>query len=74
MSADELIVTLADMHATPDTCHDGGRRFCKEHGLDWRTFQRHGLPVSQVEGYDDAIVQAIIATARRRAAREAEVA
>jgi len=74
MSAEELIVTLADMHATPDTCHDGGRRFCKEHGLDWRAFQRSGLPVSQVEGYDDAIVQAIIATARRRAAREAEVA
>lgn len=69
--SDELIVTLADYVATPGRCNEGGRKFARENGIDWNAFRKNGIPISQLEEFDDAIVKAVIATARRRAVREA---
>jgi hypothetical protein len=45
-------------------CLTGARRHCAALGLDFRRLVRDGLPICEVEGIDDALVQEIVNRAR----------
>lgn len=65
----DVTVTHADMRAL-DYCNRGARQWFARHGLDWATFISAGLPAAQLLATGDAMAQAVVDVARRRAARQ----
>ena len=51
-------------------CVKGLRTMLESHGVDFHEFVRDGIPIDDLSGMDDAIVQRVVETARRRVASE----
>lgn len=47
-------------------CARGALRFCRRHGLDEKRFFSTGLPISELEHINDAMLKAVIEVARGR--------
>lgn len=60
-----MIVTHADMLACR-FCNRGSRAFCLRHGLNWQTFVQQGIDDSELSHIDDAMLNEVIAYARKR--------
>ena len=45
-------------------CVPGTRAFFEKHGLDFRDFMRNGIPIEEVEQFDDVMVRRVIEVAR----------
>ncbi len=45
-------------------CHAGVRRWCAARGIDWADFVKNGVPVSRIEGIDDAMCKRLIKAVR----------
>lgn len=60
-------LTLADCHAMqPRYCNKGTREVCERHNIDWEQLRGAGVPLSQLEHIDDAMLQAVLVKARER--------
>lgn len=42
-------------------CVRGARRWCRDNGVDFRRLVKEGLPISELEQFDDEIVRIVIA-------------
>lgn len=62
-------VTISDVRQA-GYCVKGIREHCKRVGVDFKRLVREGIPISEVEGLDDAMAQRIIARAKEREERE----
>lgn len=60
------IVTLRDVRQAVG-CIAGIRRWCAENDVDFRRLARDGIPVAEVENWDDALVQRAVKIAKERA-------
>lgn len=58
-------VTIKDIRALKYCAH-GSRQFCARYGLDWSRFVREGIPDTELEQIDDAMVRRLVEQARRR--------
>ena len=58
-------VTLRDLRNLK-YCMAGSRIFCKLHGISVDRLIREGIPISEVEHIDDAMLKKIIEHARNR--------
>lgn len=58
-------VTHADMMAC-NYCNRGARAFCLRHGINWQLFIKQGIPISEVEHIDDAMLKRVIEYALNR--------
>lgn len=56
-------VTISDVRAA-GYCLRGARRHCETLGVDFRRLVREGIPISEIEDMDDAVVQAVLRRAR----------
>ncbi len=56
-------VTISHVRAA-GYCLRGVRRHCATLGVDFRQLVRGGIPISEIEDMDDAVVQEIIRRAR----------
>lgn len=56
-------VTITDCRKA-GFCVSGLRQHCATLGLDFRRLVKEGLPISEIEGIDDANVQRCIAVAK----------
>lgn len=61
-----VVVTHADMMAC-NYCNRGARAFCARHEINWQVFIQQGIPVSDVEHIDDAMLKNVIQYALNRA-------
>jgi len=61
-----MIVTLQDYMSTPGCCCDGGRAFCRGHGLDWNDFRKNGIDIEILKQFDHARIKAVMVTALTR--------
>ena len=61
-----MIITFEDYISTPGRCNEGGRRWAKEHNIDWNDFRKNGIQEYILEQFDDAIIKRIISTAKKR--------
>lgn len=59
-----VIVTMRHVREAK-LCSRGSREWCAEHGIDWYKFLEEGLPVEVLEVFDDAMIKAVIAQARK---------
>jgi len=60
-------ITVHDMRALK-YCANGSREFARRHGLDWSTFVTAGIPVSELDHIDDAMLARVIEQAEKREA------
>lgn len=47
-----------------EICATGLRGFCQPNGIDMRKLAREGIPISELEKYDDANLSRVIQIAR----------
>lgn len=70
MTMPGLRVTVQHLHSVPNFngslgfCAGGGRLWVRQHGLDWATFVRDGLPAEVLEATGDAMALRVVAHAR----------
>lgn len=55
-------VTAEDIRAAGYCIHIGARRWCAHHGVDFRRLMTEGIPVDEIAGIDDALVQNVLRT------------
>ena len=66
---DDLIVTVTDT-CSAGLCATGRWQWFKGHGLDFKAFIDHGLPIRELRKLDDAMAQLAIDARIRRAQLE----
>lgn len=75
MEGTDVIVTWQHFRTVPvrggrtGHCVQGGRAWFARHGLNFGQFVRNGLPASTFEATGDALALALVAHARKEAAR-----
>lgn len=67
----ELRLTMTDLYEL-GYCRKGQRTSISAYGLDDVKLRKQGLPISELEGIDDHMVQEAVAYVRRKAARAAK--
>ncbi len=68
--ADELRLTMTDLFEL-GYCRKGQRTSISAYGLDDVKLRKEGLPLSELEGIDDHLVQQAVAYVRRKKSRTA---
>lgn len=72
-----MIVTTRHLFTIPGYstrngfCRGKSREWFKRHGLDWRSFVRHGIPAEVLEATGDGLAMAVVKWARECEAQEA---
>lgn len=69
--SEQIVVTIKHVQAC-SMCVRGARQWFERHGLDFRDFLIHGLPVEVVENLGDAMAKMVAKRARDEAAGEEE--
>lgn len=59
------LITLRDVR-TAVGCTKGIRRWCRENGVDFRRLAKQGIPVAEVEDWQDGHVQRAVKIAKER--------
>jgi hypothetical protein len=59
MITDEPRVTVRDCRSF-GMCSSGLRAFAAKHGIEWQRFITEGIPVSELEGIDDAMLKQVV--------------
>lgn len=61
----EMIVTVDDIRASRQ-CMKGFRKWAPFYGYDWNSFVKNGLPYSELENVDNALVKRVLEQTRKR--------
>lgn len=56
----ELKITVQHIKSAGFCVHVGARRFCAAHGLDFHKLMHGGIPVSEVAGIQDALLDRVL--------------
>ena len=59
-------ITADDIRAAGYCLHTGARRWCAQHGVDFRRLMREGIPVAELAHIDDAMLRRILEVKRGR--------
>jgi hypothetical protein len=65
-AAVDLTITMTDV-ARAGYCARGARRWFEQHGIDFRSFLKDGIPASELLEKGDGLAVRVVAKARERA-------
>lgn len=66
-----VVVKVEDLRALK-YCAEGARKMAKRHGLEWSAFLRGEVTTDQLEHINDAMMRALIETAKKRASKNGQ--